>query len=78
MEDEARLRMHPSVRKVAEFMRRELRPEELVTVAQALATAAPAIWPATPAGWEITTPMEFDIHLLPAAQNGPLVSAISR
>jgi hypothetical protein len=60
---ELRLKVHPSVWKVAEFMRKELDSRELVAVAQALAVAAPAMWPATPDGWEIDRPMELDIHL---------------
>ena len=36
--------MHPSVKKVAEFMQNELTTDEFWGVAEALATIAPALW----------------------------------
>lgn len=41
--DDMELKMHPSVKKVAELMQRELPADELTGVAEALAVAAPAI-----------------------------------
>ncbi len=38
------LEMHPSVKKVAEFMQNEVPADELRGVANALAASAPAIW----------------------------------
>lgn len=38
------IEMNPSVKKVAEYMQRELNRDELLGVAQALAVVAPAIW----------------------------------
>jgi hypothetical protein len=38
------LEMHPSVKRVAEFMATNLNPNELRGVANALATLAPSIW----------------------------------
>jgi hypothetical protein len=38
------IEMHPSVKKVVEFMQRELPSKELQGVAAAIAIIAPAIW----------------------------------
>ena len=38
------IEMHPSVKKVAEFMQSELPADELLGVSAALAVVAPAMW----------------------------------
>lgn len=38
-------RLHPSVRKVAEFVEREIQQEERIAVAGFLHAAAPLLWP---------------------------------
>jgi len=44
MERATNLDMHPSVKKVAEFMQREVPADELRGVANAIALLAPSIW----------------------------------
>jgi hypothetical protein len=39
-----KIEMHPSVQKVAEFMQRELRADELFAVAEAMPAVAAVLW----------------------------------
>ena len=55
------LKMHTDVEKVAAYMVREIRAEERVAVAEALARVAPVIWPASPTECQIPQPILFSV-----------------